>query len=495
MMRRATLAWLVVGAALVAVAFVLRFGAGWMFPLGSRELLRDEAASWLLAQYSLSDLLMHAASEPYPPLYATLLKGWIAVLGDSEAALRSFSAAAGMAVFLTAWRWAHESQGRLGGVVAATLVALSPLAIANSRDTRMYGLETAFAIAAWFLIWRMLLADGWGRRRSVAHGILLAIAVAGEVWSLALGLVLAGMQISFCLGAVLVLRIRLGGRGDLGYKGSAWASAGCAAGLASFLPWLPNLLGVAGNGQAFWTDKPDIASIGGSVRSLLVGSPHLPVDSRLDGVGIVVTLRRCALGRDRPRLASRETQPAGRSSAGFRVAGRIRLRAGDLDRVPDPARVRLALHAAGPHSGPDSCRGGHLSPGRLARVHRRGGDPWPLPACGSPHLVGHLRRGPQARLPRAPCRSDGNRGRELVERLDRERWRCADAGDRGQAGHGGAARGRHYGRRCAKLLPHGLLPASPGRSLERRCRAQSSDGTPARSRSSTDSRSSTRRSP
>lgn len=284
MNRRSAWLWLIPSAALVVVALVLRFGVGSFAPLGSRELFRDEGASWLLSQYQLGDLLKHGAGESYPPLYAIVLKGWMGVLGDSEWAMRALSAAAGFGIFMIAWRWAHEALGRYAGAVAGVLVAISPMALANSRDTRMYALETVFAMAAWFIIWRLLTAHEWTRRRLVVHSAVLAIAVGGEVWTLALGLIVAGMQLSLCLFAAVVLRSRLNRLFEASAAGSRSASAACVLGLASFAPWAATMLGVAGNGQPFWTPKPDIPALGSTLASTILGSPYLPVDSRLDPI-------------------------------------------------------------------------------------------------------------------------------------------------------------------------------------------------------------------
>jgi hypothetical protein len=284
MNRRSAWLWLISSAALVVVALVLRFGVGSFAPLGTRELFRDEGASWLLSQYQLGDLLKRGAGESYPPLYAIVLKGWMVVLGDSEWAMRALSAAAGFGIFMIAWRWAHEALGRYAGAVAGVLVAISPMALANSRDTRMYALETVFAVAAWFIIWRLLTAREWTRRRRVIYSAVLAIAVGGEVWTLALGLILAGIQLSLCLVAAVVLRSRLSRLLEASAAGVRWASAACVLGLVFFVPWATTMLSVAGNGKPFWTPKPDVPALGSTLASTILGSPYLPVDSRLDPI-------------------------------------------------------------------------------------------------------------------------------------------------------------------------------------------------------------------
>lgn len=282
MSRRSVSLWLIPTVALIVVAVVLRFGIASFAPLGSRELFRDEGASWLLAQNPLFDLLKHASVEAYPPLYSIVLKGWIAVIGDSEWGMRSLSAAAGVAIVILAWRWAHEALGRYAGAVAGALVAISPMALANSRDARMYALETVFAVTAWFLIWRLLTAKDWTRRRLVIHSAILAIAVGGEVWTLALGFIVAGMQLFLCLLAAVVFRFRDRRGIETSAAGARYAAVGSVSGLVSFVPWATAMLTVANNGVPFWTAKPDTEALRSTLTSTILGSPYLPVEPHFD---------------------------------------------------------------------------------------------------------------------------------------------------------------------------------------------------------------------
>ena len=179
-----------VGLGLIAVAVLLRVAF-----LGDRQLFRDEAASWLTAHYPLPDLVAHTTHEAYPPLYFVVLKGWTWLAGDSEGALRSLSVLFGLAMVLIGWRWATESLGRRAGLVALAFLAISPLAIANARDARMYAMESAFTTLAWWLTWRLASGRSQGRRRWI-DAAALAVAVAAEMWTFSFGLPVAGLQLA-----------------------------------------------------------------------------------------------------------------------------------------------------------------------------------------------------------------------------------------------------------------------------------------------------------
>ncbi len=108
----------------------------------------DEAYSITLIQQPIDGLLALTNVDAHPPLYYLLLKGWAALFGDGELALRSFSAlcgalAAGSGVWLVR---------RLFGVRAALmsllLVVLAPFLLRYGFEIRMYALASLISIVA-----------------------------------------------------------------------------------------------------------------------------------------------------------------------------------------------------------------------------------------------------------------------------------------------------------------------------------------------------------
>jgi hypothetical protein len=253
--------------------------------LGERQLFRDEAATWLESSYPLPELLRVAVGEPYPPLYAMFMHGWTQLAGYSEMALRLPSVLAGLALVLIGWRWAHEALGRWPGLLTLAMLALSPVAMANARDARMYALESAFAVAGWWLTWRLLSGRSTGRRRRLAEAGLLGLAVAGELWTMSLGVVVAGLQ-----GLVVLVALVVDRRGieHERARGPRWALAGLVAGGLSFLPWLPSMLGLAARGEPFWTPTPGTFDWAVSLGAMVLGP-------REDLFGFVI-LRAALLG-------------------------------------------------------------------------------------------------------------------------------------------------------------------------------------------------------
>ncbi len=197
-----------------ALALALR-----LYRLDAQSLWLDEGGTWAEVTGRgwgalLADLLNPDAAYP---LYHLLLKGWIALAGDSEWALRFPSALAG-ALAVPALALAADELGRgprdknqeprtetaqlntqnskLIPPVAALLVACSPFAIWHAQDAKVYSLLIAvLALLVWALLRALrrqgradwLLLAGLGAAALCTHR-LAVLAVAGALMAVAWGL-------------------------------------------------------------------------------------------------------------------------------------------------------------------------------------------------------------------------------------------------------------------------------------------------------------------
>lgn len=245
--------------------------------LGSPELFRDEASSWLLARADWAQIIPRSVAEPYPPLYPFALKVVMGVLGDGPAALRALSVLAGVALVAVTWLWSRAALGRMSAFVAAGLVALSPLAIANARDARMYALEALFVTLAWWLIWRLSTEQPLPLGRSLAV-VGASLAVAGELWTMPTGLVAFGLQ-------AVTIAILAWRQGAARVRAAAF---GLAIGALLFLPWLPRLAELVARARPFWTPRPDLQDLAVSFGGLLGTEALIPVAAIVAVVGLVV---------------------------------------------------------------------------------------------------------------------------------------------------------------------------------------------------------------
>jgi mannosyltransferase len=135
--------WLL--AAIVWLAFAVR-----AFRLDAPPYRGDEAfVIWFVQQDWLSLLAAIARSEPHPPLFYLIAKGWRDVAGDVETVFRFvplfFSVLAVPAAAKVGEGLGGVSGGAVG-LVAALLLAINPFHVWNAQDARMYTQAVAFAL-------------------------------------------------------------------------------------------------------------------------------------------------------------------------------------------------------------------------------------------------------------------------------------------------------------------------------------------------------------
>jgi mannosyltransferase len=130
--------------ALALVAFLLRVSY-----LDAQSLWRDEVDVLRFANQPAAQLLHNLAQIKYNgPLYYILMRGWLALTGESEFALRYLAACAGvLAVPLTGWI-GQSLIGRRAAWLAALLVAVSPYMVWYSQEAKMYALVGALTLLA-----------------------------------------------------------------------------------------------------------------------------------------------------------------------------------------------------------------------------------------------------------------------------------------------------------------------------------------------------------
>jgi mannosyltransferase len=122
--------------ALSAAAALLRFST-----LRTQSYWYDEAITVELVRqpfHAMLDTLPH--TESTPPLYYVLAWIWSRMLGTGEAGLRSLSAAIGTATVPATYAAARAFVSQRAALVAAALVAVSPLLVWYSQEARAYAL-------------------------------------------------------------------------------------------------------------------------------------------------------------------------------------------------------------------------------------------------------------------------------------------------------------------------------------------------------------------
>jgi mannosyltransferase len=228
--------------------------------LTTESLWFDEAASWMQSSGTLAELISRTAEDNYPPLHNLLLFAFMNVTGsDAEWVLRLPSALLGIASLGAVYWLGTLVGGRLAGIFAAAILAVSTTHIFYSQEARMYSLlalaATLYAASSFYFI----------TSPTTSRAALLAVSGLALVYSHPFGM-LNWIAIAIGIGAHILFTAGVSRRGLV-----QWTAANVAIAVG-FLPWAIVLLGrsqaIAGS---FWIPDPTPAYVDRQLQLLLGG--------------------------------------------------------------------------------------------------------------------------------------------------------------------------------------------------------------------------------
>lgn len=216
--------------ALILLATGLRFHR-----LDAQSFWNDEGNSARLAGRSARLIVEGAAGDIHPPGYYLALKAWRTAFGESEFALRSLSAFAGVLLVALVYRLGRFYFDAPAALGAALLAAGNPFLVYYSQEARMYVPVTMLGAAS-FLSFSSWLKSSRPPRREIGDwrlgaGYILATA-AGLYTHYAFPFVLAAENLA-AVGGLAFHRGRNNAR-----RFGVWIGMQALT-LVLFLPWLP----------------------------------------------------------------------------------------------------------------------------------------------------------------------------------------------------------------------------------------------------------------
>jgi mannosyltransferase len=110
-----------------------------LWNLGAESLWQDEGFSVYLSRHSLTFIMQSMAYEFHPPLYYVLLHLWL-MFSTTDAWIRLLSVIPAVLTIPCIYALGKDLHSRNAGIVAAFLLALSPLHGEFSREARPYSL-------------------------------------------------------------------------------------------------------------------------------------------------------------------------------------------------------------------------------------------------------------------------------------------------------------------------------------------------------------------
>jgi mannosyltransferase len=155
---------------ILLLAMALRF-----YQLDGQSLWADEGNSAALAVRSLGRIARDAGRDIHPPLYYWLLHLWVRVVGTGEAGLRSLSAFSGVALVMLTYLLGARLSGRLVGLAAGFVAAVSPFQVCYSQEARMYILVALLGTATMYALLRYLESESLSWLACLILGIVAGL--------------------------------------------------------------------------------------------------------------------------------------------------------------------------------------------------------------------------------------------------------------------------------------------------------------------------------
>jgi mannosyltransferase len=248
-----------------------------LYRLDGQSLWYDEGFSVYLARMNLGEITERTAADIQPPLYYYLLHGWIGLFGDTEWALRSLSLLFGVftvpLLYAAAWQLFRS---RLAGLLAALLVAISPLHVWYGQEARMYTLLTFLCLLSSYLL--LLVVDA---KKKWVIPILWAAYTLTNVAALYTHY-FAAFVLAFQAIYVFVIWVARGGHPwHLVLGGLASGSATVLA----YLPWIPYLFARFGADVSYWPGQLNLHEVFVDVVVSFVGG-----ESVSEATGILLAI-------------------------------------------------------------------------------------------------------------------------------------------------------------------------------------------------------------
>jgi 4-amino-4-deoxy-L-arabinose transferase-like glycosyltransferase len=230
-----------------------------VFQLDTQSIWYDEGLSIQMAAQDPAQAIALSAATDHPPLHALLLGAWLRVTGEADFVVRYLSVLCGVLVVALAYALGKRYDER-AGLMAAGLMAIAPLAVYFSQETRGYMLLTALILIATLAALRLV--DGDRRTRIwLAYVASMALALYTHYFA------------AFAWAAINVGYATLDFRSLWKLRKSFWQwLLAQLLVLACFLPWIPNALAQAGSNATYFPGRVTWQTVlGDTWRAFSVG--------------------------------------------------------------------------------------------------------------------------------------------------------------------------------------------------------------------------------
>lgn len=137
----------------------------------------DEIYTLWIARRPLPALLASVGRDIHPPLHYILVWAWRGLGGEGDLWIKSLSILAGLATVALVYAAGRDLFGRGAGLFAAVLLALHPMHVGVSQESRSYALLSLLLAFSTWHAWR------WIRQRPGADGPLYVAGAAAALYT------------------------------------------------------------------------------------------------------------------------------------------------------------------------------------------------------------------------------------------------------------------------------------------------------------------------
>ncbi len=246
---------------IILLSFALR-----VYHLDTQSIWYDEGLSIQLAEQNPAQTIALSATTDHPPLHTLLLGAWIRVAGESDFVVRYLSVFCGVLVVILAYTLGRHYDERVG-LISAGLIAIAPLAVYYSQETRGYMLLTALILIGTIAALRLLNGDR-RRRNWLAYVAAMVLALythyfAAFAWAAINVGAVAGLVLNSHPGPLPERKgvstqsrsLERSGQHDGRFQLFAFWIIAQLIILVCFLPWLPNALAQAGSNATYFPGR------------------------------------------------------------------------------------------------------------------------------------------------------------------------------------------------------------------------------------------------
>jgi mannosyltransferase len=243
-----------------------------VFHLDTQSIWYDEGLSIQIAAQDPAQAIALSATTDHPPLHTLLLGGWMRVAGESDFAVRYLSVFCGVLVVALTYALGKRYDEH-AGLIGAGLIAIAPLAVYYSQETRGYMLLTALILIATIAALRLLNGDR-RKRMWLAYIAAMALALYTHYFvAFAWVAINVGLLVGLIInphpnhqpsseglpkrerGSASPLAPAGRGQGEGRFRFLAFWLVAQLIILACFLPWIPNALAQAGSNATYFPGR------------------------------------------------------------------------------------------------------------------------------------------------------------------------------------------------------------------------------------------------